>query len=317
MIFWCLAAVYIFPKWGWIFCIFLTAAQKNIQTGWGFNQHLTFIKSKDPKNIRVLSWNVNQFVYGNKYDAGWKEKQEKMLQFIRESESDILCFQDFIIAYYDEQKDLLKHINESLRYPYNYFSIDAENYGTIILSRFPIIDSGRFVYQNQVKPESLAFADLLINGRKLRIYNTHLRSMYLHHNHLSAELFEKTRYIKEDTGFLFSSSRLSRLEYYDKIHTEQAFFIKKILNASPTPFIFCADLNAVPASFTYHHIQKGLKDAFIEKGRGWGVTYDKYFPTLRIDVLLTSPTVKTIQYDCPKLPLSDHYPIMADLYLAN
>jgi endonuclease/exonuclease/phosphatase family metal-dependent hydrolase len=74
-------------------------------------------------------------------------------------------------------------------------------------------------------------------------------------------------------------------------------------------------MNAVPSSFVYHQMRKGLNDAFLEKGWGFGRTYDSLSPTLRIDVLFTSPSIKTIQYHSPRLHLSDHLPIITDINL--
>ena len=77
--------------------------------------------------------------------------------------------------------------------------------------------------------------------------------------------------------------------------------------------MFCADLNSVPSSYVYNHISKGLADAFLQNGFGWGASYYGLSPTLRIDVTLLSPQLKATQFSCPKLIASDHFPLVTDI----
>lgn len=317
MIFWCFIALYFFKKQSWIFFLLLLPAINNIRSGVAFNFKSDKAPAKKTGQVRVLSWNVNEFVYGHYSDKEWETKQKSMMQFIRESNADMLCFQDFVPVPYNNDINVQKYITDSLHYPYSYFSMDGINYGTIIFSRIPIQDSGRIKYKEKVYPESLAWADVLVDGQPFRVYNTHLRSMYLHQSVITPATIGYLEFVKEDTGFLFHSTRLERLAYFDRIHTHQAALVKEQLNKTRVPHIFCADLNAVPASYTYNLLQKGMKDAFLEKGAGLGGTYHRFSPTLRIDVILTSKNVQTERYYSPSLKLSDHYPILTDLYLGN
>ena len=102
---------------------------------------------------------------------------------------------------------------------------------------------------------------------------------------------------------------------FDKIHFEQARLIKSELNKSALPFVFCGDLNSVPASYVYQHISKNLNDAFLSTGFGFGGTYDSISPTLRIDVVLMDQRLKSTQHQTPHLHLSDHYPNLVDIQL--
>ncbi|MBH2004018.1 MAG: endonuclease/exonuclease/phosphatase family protein [Sphingobacteriia bacterium] len=317
IIFWCFIALYFFKKQSWIFFLLLLPAINNIRTGIGFNIGNSSEPAKKTHQIRVLSWNVNEFVYGHYSDTEWETKQKSMMQFIRESNADMLCFQDFVPVPYNNDINVQKYITDSLHYPYFYFSMDGINYGTIIFSRIPIKDSGRVKYKEKVYPESLAWADVNVQGKPFRVYNTHLRSMYLHQSVITPATIGYLEFVKEDTGFLFHSTRLDRLAYFDRIHSTQAKLIKEQLNKTTVPYVFCADLNAVPASYTYNLLKKDMKDAFLEKGMGLGGTYHRFSPTLRIDVMLTGETIQTERYYSPSLKLSDHYPILTDLHLGN
>ena len=85
------------------------------------------------------------------------------------------------------------------------------------------------------------------------------------------------------------------------------------MDTTTIPYVFCGDLNAVPASYVYHILSKNLNDAFLQNSIGWGSTYNSKIPFLRIDVVLTSKQLTTTKYQSPKLQLSDHYPVVADI----
>lgn len=317
MIVWCIIAPLLYKNPGWVFSLLLLPAISHINKTVALNKETTFIQEKKSDQLRLLSWNVNEFAYGRISDTTWKMKQIQMVEYVKVSNADVLCFQDFVPVSYKDTISVLNYIADSLHYPFHYYSLDGKDYGTIIFSRIPIVDSGRVKYKEKVYPESLAYVDIVFNQQPLRIYNTHLRSMYLHQSVITPNTIGYLEYVKEDTGFLFHSTRIERLAYFDNIHTKQAKLVKEQLNKTNTPYIFCADLNAVPTSHVYHLLKRNMKDAFLEKGSGLGGTYHSISPTLRIDVILSSKSILTKQYYAPALDLSDHYPIIADLHLGN
>lgn len=312
MVCWCIIAAFLYKRGG-LFFLLLLPAWKNISNTVALQTAAPFVFEAKKNNLRILSWNVNEFLIGHANDAKWQDKQNKMLSFIQKSNADILCFQDFVKTPPGEHFNIEKYISDSLHYPYYYFSEDGIGYGTIIYSRFAINSYGRFKYTEKVYPESLAYIDVQVNNQPIRIYNTHLRSMYLHYANLNIHNIGYPEFVKEDTAFLFHSSRLERLEYFDRIHHSQAKLIKKVFASKQPPFVFCADLNSVPTSYVYNHIGRGLNDAFLKKGTGISGTYTKFNPLVRIDYILTSPPINVLQYHSPSLELSDHFPILTDL----
>ena len=77
--------------------------------------------------------------------------------------------------------------------------------------------------------------------------------------------------------------------------------------------ILCGDFNDLPGSYTYNTMKRGLKDAFAEKGRGLGRTYNLFSPTLRIDYIFYDPKMlDIIGFRSPKTRLSDHNPVIAN-----
>jgi endonuclease/exonuclease/phosphatase family metal-dependent hydrolase len=310
---------YFFRKQLWIAFLILLPSFNSVAAVFSFHLPHRFQTAKQKGQIRILSWNVNAFLYKpyEVLDVKESAKQAAMVDFIKEMQADILCFQDFAEAPEMYGKVNVSYIADSLHYPYHYFSEDGANYGTIIFSRLPVIDSGRTKYTERKYPESIAYVDIIAGKDTFRVYNTHLRSMNLHQEIITPENIGYLEFVKEDTAVLFHVSRFQRLEYFDVIHASQAQIVKKTLNATQLPFVFCADLNAVPSSYVYHHIQNGSTDALLAKGSGLSGTYHKFTPALRIDVLLMNNSVHPTQFYAPKPDLSDHYPLVTDIQLHN
>ena len=310
---------YLFRKQVWIAILILVPSYNNVRAVFSFHLPHSFQVTKATDQVRILSWNVNAFLYKpyivlNSQEQGW---QMAMVDFIKQMQPDIMCFQDFAAAPEKYGKVNVAYLADSLKYPYHYFSEDGDNYGTIIFSRLPVIDSGRIKYTERKYPESMAYVDVLKGKDTLRVYNTHLRSMNLHQDKITIDNIGYIEFVKEDTAVLFHANRLQRLQYFDCIHAQQAQIVKQTLDTTAHPYIFCADLNSVPSGYVYHHIQNGLTDAFLSEGSFLSGTYHHFTPTLRIDVTLMSPSLMPVQYYSPRLDLSDHYPVVTDIQLHN
>ena len=86
------------------------------------------------------------------------------------------------------------------------------------------------------------------------------------------------------------------------------------MEASPYPVIICGDFNDVPNSYAYNTIGKGTHDAFTDKGTGIGRTYAGVSPTLRIDHIFADKHFNIEQYIRARKKISDHYPLITDLF---
>ncbi|MEN9599629.1 MAG: hypothetical protein RL596_1948 [Bacteroidota bacterium] len=308
-----LTAIINHKKW-LLLLLILPFGYNNTKVSFAFNSTSSFQQKKKPNSLRILSWNIDNFIFKAIWrEKSWNERHELAIQFLKSIEADILCLQDFTHLQLGNGHDNIAFFRDSLGYPYYYFSEDGKAYGTAIFSKIKIQDSGHIRFTDKKLAESIAYTDILFNHQPLRIFNAHLRSMLLNKKEISVDNIGYLDYMKEDTAFLLHSSRLERLAYFDKIHTKQAAQIAAIFNKQNTPFIFCADLNSVPAGYPYKLLRSNTHDAFLEKGFGWGGTYSRILPTLRIDVVLTSKQISTMQYYSPRLRLSDHYPIITDL----
>ena len=312
MLIWCVLCLVLFKKYAWIFFLLLFAGYKNIFSVYGFHPSKAFVQAKSQNQIRILSWNVNNFLSQSISNSG---KINQMLDYIKSANADIICFQDYCSTYYPHANATTENIKLLTGLKYSYFSEADPNNGVIIFSKWPFLKKNNISFSNINSPEYLQWVEIQTPSKILRVYNTHLLSMGIHIELKDNNNSNRLKFVKYDEAILMKRDKLSKLAYFDKIHLKQAQLIKKSLDSCTIPFIYTADMNSVPSSFVYHHVSNGLSDAFLEKGWGFGRTYDSLSPTLRIDVLFTSPNIKTIQYSSPHLHLSDHYPIITDIQL--
>ena len=291
---------------------------KNISSNIGFHFPTTNQHIKNSNSFRLLSWNVKGFqLQEKKYDTAGCIMRN-MMSVIQKANADVVCIQDFEQTDGDIFFKYLDFFKDSLHYPNMYFSVDIDStavygrcrYGTCIFSKFAITNSSSIQYTGKYFSESLGYADLKIEGKTLRVFNTHLRSMYLNIKHSKEFEF---KYKIEDTMLVFHSSKWQKLKHFDTAHISQVKLIKSVMDTTKIPYVFCADLNSTPSSFVYHQISKNLNDAFVKNSFWWDKTYTTILPFIRIDVVLTSKELTPISYYSPKLNLSDHYPIVTDI----
>jgi endonuclease/exonuclease/phosphatase family metal-dependent hydrolase len=280
----------------------------------------TVTVEKDTNDVRVLSWNVQDFTNSAIAADSPTANRRQIMNYIKTYQPDIICIQDFSELQAPGVYSNLAEISDSLHYPYQYVVLNINNKrsfgqvgsGIAIFSRFPIIDSGAIALPKIVFNESVAFIDVQIKQQTIRVFNTHLTSMQLF---LPDDVELDTAWLQYDNGFIYRANMFDKLRRYDQLHVQQALTVKKTMNQSPYPFIFCADLNTTPAGSPYHIIRKNLQDAFLKKGNGLGSTYENTLPTIRIDYILADRRIKVQKFSTGKVRYSDHYPIIADIRL--
>jgi hypothetical protein len=178
-------------KWAMLSALVLLLGLGNIRVFLGLHFATSYKPAKKEGSIRVLTWNVHWFDDHNKKIRERKDYRKKMIAFIKEQNADVLCFQEFL-----ELGKSFAYSNTNaivqLNYPYYYRVIDYGQTsggrfqaGVAIFSRFPITDTQRVRYPDPANlraAESLISADVLVNGKKIRIYTTHLQSVLFQKN---------------------------------------------------------------------------------------------------------------------------------------
>ena len=148
-------------------------------------------------------------------------------------------------------------------------------YGTAILSRFPILDSGRFALPNGAGGEQrgLQWAGLDIGGQEVRVYNTHLQNKIV------------------------------------GLREAQARHVAGILAGEEQPTILGGDMNATANTPTLGPLLARLVDAWAVAGSGPDGTGPN---GSRIDFVMASPTLEPRGAQALRSAVSDHARVVVD-----
>ena len=168
-------------RWASVSAIALLLGFKSIGVFFSFGSSRSFDYKRTPNTIRVVSWNVARFVEMKRNNNKGSQTRMKMMELIKEQDADILCLQEFFHSYDSTYYPNINYISENFNYPYWYYSHDVDGdkhyTGSIIFSRFPIIDSGMIRYPRPTLPDALVHADIKAGNDTIRVYATHLQSL--------------------------------------------------------------------------------------------------------------------------------------------
>ncbi|MDG2455586.1 MAG: endonuclease/exonuclease/phosphatase family protein [Bacteroidia bacterium] len=202
-------------------------------------------------------------------------------------------------------------------YPHQQFvKLDAKknkyDYGLKIVSKHKIINWERIKYEHFTN-NIAAYFDIDINGTVVRYVATHLQS-----NGINSSLYHKLVNVEIDEEYKsYALNFAKRLKKLIVQRSEQTKAIQEVIADSPYPVIILGDFNDTHQSYTYQQLKKGRKDAFIERGNGWGATYLKPFPIMRIDYILHDSELECTSYKCVSTIKSDHAMVEATFKLSN
>lgn len=152
-------------------------------------------------------------------------------------------------------------------------------YGTAILSRFPILSSRNTLLPRPRGGEQRGLLEAVVNirGVRVRFANTHLQ-----HNSAEERLAQTRR-------------------------------IAELLGDAKEPTVLVGDLNAVPTAAELAPLWPHFDDAWVLGGTGTGETYPAEAPDRRIDYVLLTRDIEVRQAVVLASPASDHLQLVADL----
>lgn len=259
----------------------------------GVYQFHTDSDAETKEGISILTYNVQDF---NSYrgKAVSDSVSTNIISFIKEYNPDILSFQEFS----------RRRARNLAHYPYKYQTpYNSSKTIQAIFSKYPIIGSGSLEFPNS--QNNALFADIVIKGDTMRVYNIHLQSFQIH---------SFRSIVKRNLGIGF----LRRLQYTASKHQEQAAILNSHREASPYPSIICGDFNQTPYSPSFIKLKRGMQDSFREKGQGWGTTFMRNIISARIDFILADEQAfEILEHRNFDLRLSDHLPVMARLQIRS
>jgi endonuclease/exonuclease/phosphatase family metal-dependent hydrolase len=155
-------------------------------------------------------------------------------------------------------------------------------YGTLVLSKYPIVDSRNTLLPLRPGSEQrgLLEAEIDVGGTPLRFADTHLSTI--------------------DDGE----------------RVEQVNAIVALLKDAPEAVLLVGDMNAVPSSTELRTLTTHWTDTWPEKGFGLGFTSPVPIAITRIDYQLHSAQLEPTAASVPLSLASDHFPVAATYSLS-
>lgn len=265
------------------------------------------VKSIPEESIKVLSYNVMTFA-----DMKKEEGKNPILEYIRKSDADIVCMQEYATSekarIHINEKDIRKALEA---YPYRDVRRVGQGGGGNRLacySKYPILSARAVDYKSDYNG-SVVY-ELKIGKDTVTLINNHLES-----NKLTKEdkvvyesMLKDPKASKMKRGIRHLVGKLAEAS---AIRSVQAEAIAKEIAASRHPYIIvCGDFNDASISYAHRVIAQELDDAFTQSGLGLGISYNQNKFYFRIDNILISKNLKA--YNCTvdrSIKDSDHYPI--------
>ncbi len=265
--------------------------------------------SKTDSSFKFMSYNVKLF---NIYD--WnnnKSHRDNIISVIDKENSDIIAFQEFYIDNTGEfsTTDTIKEL-ESLKHSHIFINKKAYQhyFGIATFSRYPIINKGEINFENT--SNLCIYTDIKIDDDTIRVYNNHLESIRF--NPENYNFIDSLSYKNEDERINGTKAIIKKMKLAYLKRAKQVDIISKHIKSSPYKVIVCGDFNDTPISYTYNTLVDELKDAFKESGNGIGNSYAGLFPSFRIDYILHSDELNSINYKTIRKDYSDHYPVCCE-----
>ncbi|TNF46882.1 MAG: hypothetical protein EP305_09525 [Bacteroidetes bacterium] len=259
--------------------------------------------------LTILSNNVHLLgLYSGNEDER-KTIRNGIFEYIQTIDPDVMCFQEFYHqdkpTKFTTRDSILKFMKiKDYHERYAHKLNGRQNFGVIILSKYPMIAKGDVMFETQNKDDFnyCVYADIVKGEDTFRIYNVHLQSIRLQRQEYS--VFDETSAEKPSR----STIRL----LFDKLNVaypkraDQARKVMEHASTSPYPTIICGDFNDTPMSYTYHQFSKHLTDAFRNTSKGIGATYVGKVPAGRIDYIFHSESLQSTEFKIQETPFSDH-----------
>ena len=254
-------------------------------------------------SLKICTYNVGVFSLSRKDNR--EETINNIRRFIADNSPDIVCFQEYHTR---ESENLFRNFSQ---YPYTHhhlFRKGSSSYiGNVILSKFPIVDAGKLLFDDS--GNLCIYADIDYLGNIIRVYNVHLESNAISFTTLiksireGGDLSEQIYSVHDKVALTFKKRAL------------QVDEVVRHFESSPHKAIICGDFNDTPMSYTYHSLVRNKKDSFKESGKGFSATYSIFWPLLRIDYILYPESFWSMSHSTPRVDYSDHYPVISEIII--
>ena len=262
---------------------------------------------QDP-TLKIVSYNVGRFSL-HKASSGVADRHQcadSVFAFIRRQNPDIVCLQEFRISDINQVRTYLREKMNGYKAEFYLFpSTNGSAFGNVTLSRLPIKGKGKIKFDQSA---NLAiYTDYEANGRRFRVYNCHFESYNVSLPGIIRGLLRADKSVVAETGSKMKRSITRRPKQVDEVFSD--------IEKCPVESFVCGDFNDNPMSYSYFRMKRGRRDTFRQAGKGFGATYARLWPLLRIDYILIPNRFKAITHETPRVKFSDHYPVVSTVEL--
>jgi endonuclease/exonuclease/phosphatase family metal-dependent hydrolase len=281
----------------------------SIIVGWGMLVRFIQLSGKEKKSadISLVSYNVKNFAGKGRNSS--RELADVIKDFLKKDEPDIICLQE-VKLHTNKVFNLEQTKREFSKIKHYQFASASSTLGSVTMTSFPIVKMEEIRFKNS---GNIAICtDIKCNDQIIRVFNIHLQSYKIdpdQYDIIQTPIISEKKDIKElrELAGKYKKAMMMR--------AVQARMIRQKINESPYPVIVCGDFNDTPSSYAYKKTRGKLKDAFIQSGKGIGMTYVGKLPSFRIDYIFHSPKIRSFNFNIHQLPYSDHLPISCDLVI--
>lgn len=272
-----------------------------------FPFHSQTNKISQENTLKILTYNVMGF--------GYKDHSQKspnpIVQYIANSDADIVCLQEYAVGSSRKYLTTQKLVDALPMYKYRSIipigSSGALKFSIAVLSKYPLSKSRKIDYESEFNGSSIH--EVNVKGKRITLVNNHLESFKL----TSEDRSRYSAFIKNINSETFDGIKgaiTQKLGPAFRIRAKQAQAVaEEIKNAKTDYILVCGDFNDTPISYAHRTIQGPLEDAYAASGRGIGITYNQNFFWFRIDNILHSANMKSLNCTVDKVRYSDHYPL--------
>ncbi len=307
-------------KWRAILSVLvLVGGYKVTTTVFAFNIFTDNDMSRKPRTIKIVSWNSHGMGVFNKPVS--KAFDRKIIDFLQEQDADILCMPEYSLTIDNILKPYAEKIIQNSGYTDYRFQADNSlndkiYLGTAVFSKYPFRNYeahqlSEYIYMLQ--------GDVVLPENKvIRVFFVHLTTFGL--SDKEKDYIDDVQRSADSVKGAIKRSRqfMDKLNVAYENRAAEVNKAVKIIKKSPYPVLLCGDFNDLPGSYTYTTMRGNLKDAFLEKGTGFGRTYNRLSPTIRIDHFFYDDSVlRLIGFECPATELSDHNPIITNFEIVG
>jgi endonuclease/exonuclease/phosphatase (EEP) superfamily protein YafD len=243
-------------------------------------------------SLRVLTYNV---LVTNKHAGA-------LAELVRAEQPDVVVLQELSSPF---AEDLTRRLGGD--YPYrDLVGVSATTDGAGTFSRLPLLDVAGFRLSREGNPFQRVHLEL--DGREIVLYNVHLATPRI-------QLRNPPGPIPRILSGFVASTREQELR---RLIDETAGVTQ--------PLILAGDFNLAAGSRPYRSFPASWRDAYAERGWGFGHTFPTHYrlwwskisisvPLIRIDYVLSSPEITPLRARVAWIDGSDHLPLLAELQL--